>query len=509
MRWCLTLFVLVSLAGCQQTRNLPDDLKYHVISIDEDGRPENPLVEQQRLDDWQYKADIRAVLEHMTRYLEQSPDRRVVIFIHGGLNEPDTSLQRAAQLYRTMRDEDGCYPLFINWNSGLLSSYLEQASSIRQGAKYEDDRARPWGVMASPLFVLADVGRAVFRTPIVWSQQVITEHDVTDWWESSAQQRQSSQFGKGARLYEVGRRSEMLQQLQRDAPEDSIRISLGRDRMSRNEWSRRGAAYMMTVPAKYSISPMLDLVQPAWENMYRRTQMVWIGPPIHVTAKTSQQALLEDVQGRGHGALQQFMSAFIHSPAVTAHRRIDLVGHSMGCIVLNELIRRFPQADYSNVVYMGAACSIQEFQRCVIPYLEDHPQTQFYNLCLHPMADDMETHALDLPPRGSLLVWIDNFLADPQTPMEWTLGRWENVVLASGIFYPVRKQVSVKSFDLLPRDAPRAGNPQEHGDFTLQRFWDPDFWRVQPAFTPSDAALPAERPAAFRPSPPADAAMSD
>src|SRR5699024_8620932 len=113
-------------------------------------------------------------------------------------------------------------------------------------------------------------------------------------------------------------------------------------------------------------------------------------------------------------------------------------------IVLNELIRRFPQPDYSNIVYMGAACSIRDFERCVIPYLTKHKSTRFYDLCLHPMAEDMEAHAWDLPPRGSLLVWIDNFLADPQTSKDWTLGRWENVVLASEVFAPVHAQVSVK-----------------------------------------------------------------
>src|SRR5436190_2058514 len=179
----LVLVVAIFAIGCQHARRVPDDLKYHVISIDEDGRAEDPLVEKRVLKDPQYQKHIAAVLEHMSAYLDQSPNHRVVIFIHGGLNEPDRSLERAAKLYRKMLDEDDCYPIFINWNSGLVSAYLEQATSIRQGAKYDSDSTRPWGIFATPLFLLADFGRTLFRTPIVWSQQVVTENDVSGWYQ--------------------------------------------------------------------------------------------------------------------------------------------------------------------------------------------------------------------------------------------------------------------------------------------------------------------------------------
>jgi hypothetical protein len=45
----------------------------------------------------------------------------------------------------------------------------------------------------------------------------------------------------------------------------------------------------------------------------------------------------------------------------------------------------------------------------------------------HPVAEAGEWYPMlvDLPPRGSLLVWLDNFLANPVTEQERTLGGGE------------------------------------------------------------------------------------
>src|SRR5205807_7605742 len=100
------------------------------------------------------------------------------------------------------------------------------------------------------------------------------------------------------------------------------------------------------------------------------------------------------------------------------HYQITLVGHSMGAIVLNELVRRSTTegVHYDNIVYMAAACSVRDFQRSVVPYMQRHTTTNFYNLCLHPVNEVRERHAADLVPRGSLLVWIDDMYSNPYTP---------------------------------------------------------------------------------------------
>ena len=65
--------------------------------------------------------------------------RKVLIFVHGGLNTQVASLERVSTptkdrraMYAEIADA-GFYPLFVNWQSSLVSSYVEQLVYIRQG----------------------------------------------------------------------------------------------------------------------------------------------------------------------------------------------------------------------------------------------------------------------------------------------------------------------------------------------------------------------------------------
>ena len=102
-----------------------------------------------------------------------------------------------------------------------------------------------------------------------------------------------------------------------------------------------------------------------------------------------------------------------------------------------------------------------------------HKNMKFYNLSLHPFAESGETQwaFLDLTPRGSLLEWIDNFLSDPKTEADLTLGKWDNVILASHLIpLDVRSRIVLRSFN-----AGERGEPQQHGDFDEFDFWTPEF----------------------------------
>jgi pimeloyl-ACP methyl ester carboxylesterase len=158
---------------------------------------------------------------------------------------------------------------------------------------------------------------------------------------------------------------------------------------------------------------------------------------------------------------------------------ITLVGHSMGAIIMNHIVHKYPELPYKKIVYMGAACSVREFEQSVIPYLKNHSETQFYNLCLHPIAEAREMPwILDFFPRGSLLEWIDSMFVTPQTLMDRTLGKWDNVMQATQVIpHSIRDQVTIKSFGV-GRDQ---GLPQRHGDFNDIAFW-------------TDEILDAERP---------------
>jgi len=168
---------------------------------------------------------------------------------------------------------------------------------------------------------------------------------------------------------------------------------------------------------------------------------------------------------------------------------ITLVGHSMGSMVLNEALRRQTRREQdggdvlpvTRIIYMAAACSIRDFTESVIPFmaLPEHERTRFYNLCLHPTAEIIESNACDIPPRGSLLAWIDDFLTEPSTPLDRTLGRWENLVQVPYVIpAKTRGRVAIKAFDLLrPDEAKKRSNaqPQQHGDFSGAPYWDENF----------------------------------
>ena len=43
-----------------------------------------------------------------------------------------------------------------------------------------------------------------------------------------------------------------------------------------------------------------------------------------------------------------------------ANMRIIMTGHSMGTIVINELVQLFPNLPYENLVYMAGAASVRD-----------------------------------------------------------------------------------------------------------------------------------------------------
>jgi hypothetical protein len=62
------------------------------------------------------------------------------------------------------------------------------------------------------------------------------------------------------------------------------------------------------------------------------------------------------------------------------------------------------------------------------------PDLRFYDLTLHQDWDAREIEVEGAAPMGSLLEWIDDIFETPLTPIDRTLGKWENVVCAENEF---------------------------------------------------------------------------
>ncbi len=391
----------------------------------------------------------------------EASGKKLLIFVHGGLNTQTGSVKRVEILTPRILNA-GYYPIFINWRSSWAFSYSNHLFLVRQG-----EEMKTLGPLSSPVVLGYDAGRAVLRAPLVWSSQIY------GWTQSLP----------GARLPDdLGPLEIQLKEEQTGNPAKAIGIMTGEDKRSDSEVSYSGASWFVMGPLRMLTAPLIDSFgTSAWDNMLRRTQLL-----VHT---------MNEYRGRRPtevGGLARVMNQIKDQvetlKAASKDWEIMLVGHSMGTIVINDLLRDIPDFPVDTIVYMAAACSVRDFEQSVIPYLRrQNNQTKFYNLSLHRRAEEGEINYMDFVIRGSLLTWIDEFFANPMTPPEKTLGRYVNFLRTEQIFSPddLRGRVYQKEFSY-GRSVSKT-DPQRHGDFDRCPFWDKRFYGLEPA--PPDPKL--------------------
>ena len=459
----LLLLAALGLAGCS-TVEAPRE---HVVLVDHEGRslylagPKARKIESTN-DFAQHLADITKAIATDTNCIAPDGTRQILIFVHGGLNTFNQSLARVNEITPEISAAH-YHPLFVNWDSGLKSSYLEHLFLVRQG------EVEPiWGPVTFPLYLVADVGRAVTRAPVVWYYQLTSDFTTTVRYESPIR------FGHSNSNWLARASSNSWR---------GLHLSIGSDQRTR--WSQCGyfSSYVATLPFKLATAPVIDAFgKSAWDNMSRRTQTMFRSPvEFEQPPMTNEIPLARHRVGEpARGAVARLMQALDDLAAANPsnHYAITLIGHSMGTIVANEMVLTHPNLSYSNIVYMGAACDVSDFANAVVPCLERQTNAHFYNLTLHPIAEAREAQWtwLDLTPRGSLLEWIDNFLSTPRTVPERTLGKWDNAISTTALIPTnVASRVRIKAFAVGPRDK-FPDNPMVHGDFSEEPFWETNFW---------------------------------
>ena len=391
------------------------------------------------------------ILDEMPKTVPTNGCRRLVIFIHGGLNTQRGTIERAARLTPAIQ-APGVYVLFINWQSSLVSSYRDHLFSVRQG-----NRRVKTAWLTSPFYLLSDAARAVARAPVIWARGVGTIDDAT------------------------------LDHIQSPTvPLDlkDIEVREGEDFASDTERASLRASLVITTPTKLLTAPLIDAFgTSSWEVMKRR---------VHLQFHDRQ---YEPESGGMRGPVTDFLHRLEEIIGTDDSWEITLVGHSMGVIVLNEIIRNHgDKLPIKNIVYLAAACTLHDYQDTVWPYLRNHRNANIYHLMLHPNAEVRDrTTALglgffDWPPRGSLLVWIDDFLSQPNTLADRTAGRYKNLLRAlSATPQDLRKQIHVRVFSA--GQQLRGRQPQQHTDFGSIRFWDERCWTGVDPY-PTDCYIP-------------------
>ncbi len=142
-----------------------DQAYRHSVVLGNDGRMERYLTEDEL---------SRTLLHQVTGLPDQwfraqtgkSP-RRLVIYAHGGLNSEEAAIERARAMGRHFVN-NGCYPLFLVWKTGLLESLGNIFSqAIRKQAPLAGG-AGEWIAERTDLLVEKSIGRPIARP--IWSE---------------------------------------------------------------------------------------------------------------------------------------------------------------------------------------------------------------------------------------------------------------------------------------------------------------------------------------------------
>jgi len=413
---------------------------------------------------------------------------RILLFFDGGLNPRKQSIARAKEQTRAMM-EDCDFPVFMVWRSSGAGSYWEQVSRVRDG------RLLDTASVTTPLYVLSDLLQGIARAPASWSSQF--------WrWIDSFDENLDEPDDERART--------LLQVQFPDAEQTDA------------DFLTHTVVAVLTSRLKMVTAPLIEGIgRTAWENMVRRTRL---------TFRNAQE--FENTDGahssdilrypRGAGVFAKFIAemewrmngaGYSESEPQTGgicHRRgidklpadtrLTIIGRSMGTIVINDMLRAFPELPYQNIVFMAGAASIRDSLMALTPlFLHRKAQLQgsessspravtadslrFFNLSLHPVAEIQESNAFNVAPDGSLLAWIDDMYQSAPSPLDRTIGQWRNVAWAANAFpKAVRKHIYFRVFGFRPGPCDAANaihrDPTMHDDFdlTCMHFWRENFW---------------------------------
>jgi len=519
---------------------ITEDTQHHVYRFkDADGNPRYALRKQfieyledqpNTTDGFGEKRGTNAIglFENYRRLLKAGAVNHVVIFIHGGLVSINDGAATACALTHAML-ADKAYPIFICWSSNLLDTYQEHLFSVREGI-----RSKEFAPATAPLQFLADVGGAATRAPLAMVKLFrndIYHLDPTAFSRASQAQLREDDLKKAE-----------------DSPgltpsELPLKLSGGlRGYDMTTDTQRTGdfASWLFWLGAKVATTPIIDtLGSPSWFNMVRRTRVMFERESTFVNEEVNKEMLqraydrgrenaadLKDQIGLRWESRQGALRIFFDSAqnelqwgppgSPTPQPQISLIGHSMGAIIAGEILTRYNGIRFDNIVFMAAASTVNDFKIKVVPYLQNHALTRFYNLCLDPGNETGEREPFnyaEVAPRGSLLVWIDSLFDSPDAEDDRTMGRWENAVLGMD-WLPSNAngdRITIKAFgrnrtlqlsDTGPvpitgvpypyDDHPQVGRkflePAKHGMFTQYGngvhpsfpFWRPYYWTAEP-----------------------------
>ena len=170
--------------------------------------------------------------------------------------------------------------------------------------------------------------------------------------------------------------------------------------------------------------------------------------------------------------------------------RVIMIGHSTGTMIISEYIgtlvsrkricdqkscRRapIPQTDsIRKIVYLGSAASIDLVNKTIIPFMQMHESTEFFNITLNAY-NERKRSLIGGITTPSLLQWLDLSVREQTHRLGRVIGKWENMMLAAHtIPCDVRDRFHMKQ---LEKDKPKKHDKLD--DWAISPF-DETRWNV-------------------------------
>lgn len=401
----------------------------------------------------------------------------IFVHVHGGLNGFHSSNARLRIAEHILNE--GHYPVYLAWPSGAFTTWTEHTFRIREGKK-----ANPFvGAVTSPFILTADIFRSVGNFPSTVSYQATNEKDriaskhLSSWLQNS--------WRDGASLFcpsNITNPKHCHQRI-KNAPELSVTANYSSFYSGGfSKQATRGAFQVLTLPVRYTIGSLWHsgISSAAWGNMKRRAKNITY--PTH------------ELDSRYANGLKT--GAFFRLLAERAYNhpeknyKITLIGHSMGAIVINNILSRYSYSwakspSLKNIIYMAGAATISDSLAALAPVLVPREgidgnlySPDFFNLTLNRVAEISETHFNAILPTGSLLISIDQHHDKPEHPLNRTIGSEVNVLSSLHIIdEALQNSTGAKVFKSFDR---KEGHfPSLHGDFGKIPFWRRSTWELK------------------------------
>ena len=461
----------------QQNKVTDRDIAQYVLAIDPDGKlnfigcdgedeGKTEWCEDSRGKDEEevYKRNLTKYLDNIITELKAS-EKELLIYIHGGLNTKEKALERVTKKFKLILNdkEHPRYPIFVNWQSGPITTYTDHLWQIRQGEKEENILKK---IISWPVYLFTDIGNSIVNTPKSWFVSGFHSIDSTFRPKTGAdlQTEIASHKRKKVIVKIVG---------EEDRPRDIFR---------KIHWLATSPLKAVTTPFTYTMA------KPAWDVMLRRTStLFYTKQDLKIPGQIQYHSPLE--REAGSGALYKFLNKLEEETTTD----ITLIGHSMGAIVVNDIVHLKPNLPYKNIVYMASADSIENFLNKVVPHLYCSPgkeqeaicgnKINFYSLYLHPDNENREVSWGGTIPSGSLLTWIDGMYTTPKTVLDKRSGRWDNMTRAITLIpEEVRENMHFTIFGIqenkeCTEEEGLNCTAQKHGDFGDLPFWREEVWK--------------------------------